>query len=250
MKKELIEKNKAAIANGDNRVIENIEKELIKATQKELADDVGMDLFNSGARGSVGNHLKNILLCRGAVANPVTGKYDIIENSLLDGLEKKDLTPHSNTIVTGSYPKAVGTQVSGYIAKQLLQSHQSEILGEKDSDCGSTRYLKVLITKSNKKNFEYRYIKEGNKLILLTPDVIDKYIDKTVEMRTVMYCKTVGKEGAICNKCAGDFYYKMGKKNIGLICKNPASELTQLSLQKFHQNVIKSRQIDISDMLL
>ena len=68
-----------------------------------------MDLYNSGARGSVSNHLKNILLTRGAVMNPVTGKYDIIENSLMDGLQKKDIPTHSNVIVTGSYPKAVST---------------------------------------------------------------------------------------------------------------------------------------------
>lgn len=107
MKKKLLEENKEAIEAGDNRVIEKIEKQLIAETQKELADDIGMDLYNSGARGSIGNHLKNILISRGAVANPVTGKYDIITNSLLDGLEKKDIVPHSNTIVTGSYPKSV-----------------------------------------------------------------------------------------------------------------------------------------------
>ena len=102
MKKKLFEENKEAIAAGDNRVVEKIEKQLIAETQKELEGDIGMDLYNSGARGSVGNHLKNILISRGAVANPVTGKYDIIENSLLDGLDKKDITPHSNTIVTGA----------------------------------------------------------------------------------------------------------------------------------------------------
>ena len=107
MKKQLFDENREAINNGDNRVVEEIEKKLIKETQNILKDDIGMDLYNSGARGSVGNHLKNILISRGAIANPVTGKYDIIENSLLDGIEKKDITPHSNTIVTGAYPKSV-----------------------------------------------------------------------------------------------------------------------------------------------
>ena len=107
LKKKLMEENKEALANGDSRVMENIENQLIDLTKKELKGDIGMDLYNSGARGSVSNHLKNILLTRGAVMNPVTGKYDIIENSLMDGLQKKDIPTHSNVIVTGSYPKAV-----------------------------------------------------------------------------------------------------------------------------------------------
>ena len=250
MKKKLFDENKEAITAGDNRVVEKIEKQLIAETQKELEGDIGMDLYNSGARGSVGNHLKNILISRGAVANPVTGKYDIIENSLLDGLDKKDITPHSNTIVTGAYPKSVGTQVSGYLAKQILSSHQSEVLGPDGCDCGSNKYIDVTITEKNSKDYEYRYIKGSNGLILLTPDVIKKYIGKTVKMRSVMYCKTVGKEGYICSKCAGEFYYKLGKLNIGLICKTPLAELTQLSLQKFHQNVIKSHEINVDEIFL
>ena len=152
--------------------------------------------------------------------------------------------------VTTLYEYKDGTQVSGYLAKQILSSHQSEVLGPDGCDCGSTKYIQVELTEKNFHDYEYRYIKGSNGLILLSPDVIKKYIGKTVQMRTVMYCKTVGKEGYICSKCAGEFYYKLGKFNIGLVCKTPISELTQLSLQKFHQNVIKSNQLDVNDILI
>ena len=113
LKKELFDKNKEAINNGDEKVTEKIEKELLDATRKALAGDLGMDLYNSGARGSVNNHLKNILLTRGSIKNPVTKKYEIIENSLLDGLEKKDIPTHSNMIVAGAYPKSVAVYIKG-----------------------------------------------------------------------------------------------------------------------------------------
>ena len=102
LRKKLFDENKEAIKNGDSRVMENIENTLIAATKKELAGDIGMDLYNSGARGSVNNHLKNILITRGAVRNPVTKEYDIIENSLMDGLTKKDIPTHSNMIIAGA----------------------------------------------------------------------------------------------------------------------------------------------------
>lgn len=107
LRKKLFEENKEALERGDEKVMEMIENQLLDLTKKELKDDIGMDLYNSGARGSVNNHLKNIMLTRGAVKNTVTGKYDIIEGSLMDGLKKKDITAHSNMIVAGAYPKSV-----------------------------------------------------------------------------------------------------------------------------------------------
>jgi hypothetical protein len=106
LKEKLMKENEEALKNGDVRVIEDIENQLIDATKKALDGNIGMDLYVSGARGSVNNHLKNIMLTRGAVQNPVTKEYDIIENSLMDGLAKKDIGTHSNMIVSGAYPKA------------------------------------------------------------------------------------------------------------------------------------------------
>lgn len=107
LKEKLLKENQKAIEAGDVRVVEKIENELIDATMKELKDDIGMDLYTSGARGSVGNHLKNMYLMRGAVQNPYTKEYEIITNSLCDGLAKKDISIHSNVITSGAFPKAV-----------------------------------------------------------------------------------------------------------------------------------------------
>lgn len=107
LKEELFKKHADALADGDAAVMEQIEKELISEMKKQLHGDIGMDLYESGARGSVSNNYKNINLTRGAVYNPITGKYDIVKNSLMDGLSKYDIPTHSNVIITGSFPKAV-----------------------------------------------------------------------------------------------------------------------------------------------
>ena len=44
---------------------------------------------------------------RGAVRNLATDSYDIIEGSLMDGLNKKNMAAHSNTILEGAYPKTI-----------------------------------------------------------------------------------------------------------------------------------------------
>ena len=107
LKKELLKKYKKELENNDEKASEIIENELIKKTKEVLKDDVGMDLYVSGARGSIKNNYKNINLIRGAVKNNITGEFDIITNSLMDGLDKKDIAPHSNSNVVGAYAKAV-----------------------------------------------------------------------------------------------------------------------------------------------
>lgn len=131
----------------------------------------------------------------------------------------------------------------------MIAELQSEILGPKDSDCGSLGYLEIVIPK-NTNDFVDRYIIEGNKLKVLSSDVIKSYVGKKVKMRSPMFCTRVGEKKCLCNKCAGDYYYKLNKENIGLVGSKVATTLTQLNLQKFHENLVKTHQIDVNDMLI
>lgn len=252
LKKKLLNEHKEAIANADTLVMENIEKQLLDKTKEILKDDIGMDLYNSGSRGEWGNHMKNMYICRGAVQNPTTKKYEMIENSLEDGLSKEDIYKNANVIVSGSYPKAVETSVSGYLFKKLLATYQTDVTGPKDSDCGSQKYLKVELDDSNINAFIYRYVKsdKGNGLLKITPENKASFIGKTWEFRSPMFCGTVGKDRAICNKCAGDFYYLMDKKNIGLITAKCGTTLTQMNMKKFHSNNVHSYEFKMDDILM
>ena len=125
---------------------------------------------------------------------------------------------------------------------------QTEILGDKDSDCGTTRTIEVELTAKNIKDFTYRYVKQGNSYVVITPDNQKNFVGKTVHMRSPMYCIGVGKEKCLCNKCAGDFFYKLGKQNIGLVSGKMAGQLSNLNLQKFHDNVVKMVTLDVDKM--
>lgn len=117
--KELLKKYKKELDNNDEKVSEIIEKSLIAKTKEVLKDDVGMDLYLSGARGSIDNNFKNINLTRGAVKNLQTNGYDVIKGSLMDGLDKKDIAAHSNAILLGAYPKAVSNISRLWIHQRL-----------------------------------------------------------------------------------------------------------------------------------
>ena len=126
---------------------------------------------------------------------------------------------------------------------------QTEVLDEPGSDCGTVKYLKVIIPTNpkNTKDYLYRYIIEGNKLVCLTPEVIERYVGKEVKMRSPMYC--IAKD-CICSKCAGENFYKLGKRSIGLTATKVATTCSRLNMKKFHENLVKSREIDIKDIFL
>ena len=111
----------------------------------------------------------------------------------------------------------------GYEGKKLMSAFQTAQLDEKDSDCGSTGYIEVTLDKSNKGFFEYRYMIEGDKLVLLTPDNMNDYMNKEVKMRSPLYCK--GQH--ICNKCMGDLYFKEDIQNIGTLTDRVSSTIMQ-----------------------
>ena len=136
------------------------------------------------------------------------------------------------------------------MAKELLAAFQSEVLGDPDTDCGSVRTINVTLTDKNYKDYLYRYVLTTKGLVMLDNENKNIFIGKTVKMRSPMYCIGVGPQKCLCNKCAGDFYYKLGKKNIGLNASRIAGSLSQLNLQKFHENLVKTQQIDVNDILI
>ena len=117
---------------------------------------------------------------------------------------------------------------------------------EDGSDCGTKQTLSVTIPKKIE-DYLYRYIVEDDgSLTCLTPEKIDKYVGKRVKMRSPMYC--IGKH--LCSKCAGEYYYKLGKQSIGLTSTRVATTCTRLNMKKFHENLVKSQKIDLNDILL
>lgn len=249
LKKKLIAENKEALEAGDVHVSEKIEKILLDETKKVLKDDPGLDLYLSGARGSFNNNFKNIFLIRGPVKNPYTGKFDIITNSLVDGLDKKDLAAQSNSILCGAYAKTVSTADTGYLGKQLMQLMQSETLGPDGSDCHTTKTIDVLLTQSNLWRYSGRYIIDAGKLVCLTDDVAPKYFGKVVKMRSVLYC-TLNKGRNVCEKCAGRTPYTLEKTNIGLTCFRISTTCTNLNMKKFHDATVHTHTIDPNSILV
>lgn len=246
LKKKLVKEHESELKAGDARAAELIEKSLIAKTKEVLKDDVGLDLYISGARGSIDNNMKNINMMRGPVKNVTTGGFDILTSSLMDGIDKEHMEAHSNSILIGAYSKSVETWVPGYMTKQLIAAMQTERLDEHGTDCGTEKTLQITITPKNKNDYLDRYIVENGTLKCLEQDVIDKYVGKTVRMRSPMYC--IGDK--LCNKCAGEMFYRLNKPSIGLVSTRVSNTLVNLGMKKFHDQTLHTQKVDINKILL
>lgn len=246
LRDKLFEENKEAIEAGDAITMEKIEEKLIKKAKEEIGDDPGLALYDSGARGSFENNYKTMCITQGAIFNPGSGKNEISKNCFLEGIEKTSIPLSGNSVVAGAYPKAVGTGVSGYFTKQILAALQATTINDEVEDCKTKATIPVKITPEQASMFDYKYIVENGKLVLLTSENIKKYIGKTVNMRSAVCCPEV----KICKCCIGRLYEKMDIKNIGLTASKPSSALTQLSMKKFHDSTIHITQIDFSDITI
>lgn len=223
----------------------NVENTLVSEAREILKGTPGMYMFDSGARGSFENDFKNMQICIGAVENPITGEADFMTSNYMSGIKKEDIPAASNSVVNGEYPKAISTAEGGYMTKQFYAVFQSIILDEPGSDCGSIDGLTITLTEDNLADYVDQYIIDKDRLVLITLDLDKKYMNHPIKMRSPMYCLT----DKLCSKCAGERYYKLGIKNIGLGSNRLSGKLQNASLKLRHAQKISVNVLEISDIL-
>lgn len=222
------------------------EDELLAFARKELGNDEGMTLFNSGARGSFENDYKNMNLMVGAVKNESDGSYDFIEHGYLDGLRKEDIIAAGNIVVNSQFPKSCGTAESGYITKQYYAAYQCIVTDHDLEDCGTKRCLEFVLTADEVDDYTYQYINDNGKLVLLTEDNADKYIGKKIKLRSPMFCASQ----KICRHCIGEIPKMLNIESIGLTTGRIANTILAKKMKLFHNAKVKFDDIDINDLLV
>ena len=135
--------------------------------------------------------------------------------------------------------KAIETAAGGYENKKLTMAFQTVILDDKDSDCGTQKTIDIKLDDKNINEYLYRYIQQNKKLVQITNENKNNFINTTVKMRSVLYCK--GEH--YCNKCVGDKFYLVGIKNVGLTAGNVGSIIMNDSMKSFHVQSIVMKEI-------
>lgn len=241
-KKELISKYKKELEAGDVKVINDVEQELLKFALDYVGDDPGMDSFISGARSNINNHFKNLYVMKGAVRNPdpdAKQEYNVAFSNYTDGIDPQEYVLYCNSAAFGPYSRGKKTEFGGYMENLFMAYHDIK-LDEKGTDCGTKRFREVYLDESNIKLHMYNYIIDNNELVELTSTNMNKYIGKSVKMRFADLCKNEH----ICNKCAGEFFYRLGLKNVGACMMQIPSQFKNKAMKAFHDSTISTSEMD------
>lgn len=243
-KDELIKKYKKELDEGDTVIAEQIEKELIAYAKELLKDDPAMDSFVSGARSNINNNFKNMFIWKGATRDPnpdAKQEFRIATSNYMEGIKRDEYALYSNSGIEGAYSRGKKTEHGGYLENLATMAYQDIILDEPGTDCGTDRHIEVVLTSKNVNQYMYNNIIGNNgKLTELNSQNMDKYIGKRVKMRMAYLCP----HEKPCAACAGNFYYKLGVKNVGLTLMQVFSIYKNKSMKAFHDSTVQLTEID------
>lgn len=243
-KDELIKKYKKELEEGDTVVAEQIEKELIVYAKELLKDDPAMDSFVSGARSNINNNFKNMFIWKGATRDPnpdAKQQFRIATSNYMEGIKREEYSLYSNSGIEGAYSRGKKTEHGGYLENLTTMAYQDLILDEPGTDCGTDRYIEDTITPKNVNRYIYNNIIMPNgKLVELNSQNMERFMGKKVKMRMAYLCP----HEKPCNACAGNFYYKLGIKNVGLTLMQVFSIYKNKSMKAFHDSTVQLTEID------
>ena len=242
-KAELLKKYDSRIKSGDEKIVDEIQEQLLSYAKDILQDDPSLDMYNSGAKGTWDNNFKNLFVMRGAIKDPDPTKgYNIITSSYMEGISKEEYSKFANSLAAGPYARGKKTEVGGYWEKLFFAALQHLKALPEGSDCGTKKYITITLTDDVIKSNMYNYIIEGNRLIELNSKNMNSYKGKTVKMRFSSVCES---KNGFCNKCLGNLFYKLNVVNVGAATPQLAAKLKLTSMKSFHDASIRLRTLDV-----
>ena len=137
-KEELYQKYKEGIDAGNEIIANKMEKELLDYAIEYMGEDSSMDMYTSGARGSIGNNFKNMFVMKGVIKDPDVNakkKYNVAMSNYMDGIAPNEYALFANSLAAGPYARAKKTENGGYREKLFLRALQHVVLDPPGSDC-------------------------------------------------------------------------------------------------------------------
>ena len=232
--------------NATTAEIADFEKYITDKAAKNLSNNPGIGLYESGARGDIKDQYKNISIMIGPVYNPATSEMEPVTTNFIEGFNKEDLPKAGNMLISAAYPKTCQTADSGYITKQYYAAFQSIYVDEDGTDCGTKAYINVFISEKNFSRYEFQYVVENGKTVMLSQENKSKYVNKWVKLRSPMTC--LGEH--VCSVCAGRFPYITGIRNMGITFATIPNAALNGGMKKFHKSAISMDDVNIDTLIV
>lgn len=229
-KKKIDSVKEQVIQNTDLDLLEKTEQEIVSYAKNYYKDDDMCETLDSGAGGSWTGDFKSMNVNVGAVPS-IEGKPVLVFNPLIDGVDPKYQADWTNTGMTGATNRAIQTAKAGAQYKDIINGMQN-VMGVR-GDCGSTRGTKV--NTSDPSKLLNRYVIVGGKSVRVTTDNVNKFLNKDVIMRDIIYCKE--KNGNYCSHCIGEGPFDLKGMDtipLGMMTADVAQNILNLFMKSTH----------------
>lgn len=226
----------------DPIVAKKIEDDLMALDREHIINDPSARFYIPlGEKNTLGIHRKKMFLTVGGIESfdEGTGGYDFIRNSLRDGWDKRDFITICNEIRKGSYFRGKETEKGGTLTKFLSRVFQNlEIV---EDDCRTRRGLVFTLEADIANNYLSRTIIDNDRDVVLTPENIASYIDKTIKLRSPMYCES---KTGLCYACTSQRMQTLGVRRVSMQIVDVSSTFTTLSMKNMHGTKIELAKIN------
>lgn len=241
LRTKLLKENEGKLS--DPVVVAKITEELDKHDKAYLSDD---PIARKQMDGKANTSRKKLFLMYGETNDFVTSlSSQPITSTMSEGVDTSPdtLYKYMNDLRLASYSRGHSTQLSGYSYKILQRSLSG--LEITDEPCNTTQGLVRDVTDPSK--LVGRYVRLSNKWTLLnSTEEASVYKGKRLEVRSPMFCKTMGFN--VCSSCMGSSFVGM-KNAMNNVSADFSGELMSLFLKRMHTSGFKLATIDSKDLV-
>lgn len=195
-----------------NKIAVDLAKEYLEYVRAEFDSGI-YDILMSGAKGSPADWAL-LMIAKGSPVDIEGNIAKPILHSLDEGMNIEEFYNSAAGARSTLFTKVKGSAEPGYLAAQTAFANSGIILS--GDDCNTKRYLKLLITSSIADKIQGRYYlnEKTNTLELINESNAKKLINKTISLRSPLYC--IQPDG-ICKTCYGKLADALGTDKIGLL---------------------------------
>lgn len=214
---------------------------------KEEYDSKIYNILMSGAKGSAMDWAL-LMIAKGSSIDIEGNVSKPIVNSIEDGFTVEEFYSNAAEARMTQFQKSKGSAEPGYLARKTAFANSNILIGSED--CKTKKHLKLLVTKENVNQIIGRFYLNDGKLTEINNENNNKLINKTILLRSPLYCKD--KSGA-CNICYGKLSTALDTKKIGLIASSVINDIgiTKAMKARHATSQVNSKEADFTkDIML
>lgn len=237
-KKNLIKEYEGRL--NDPVVFSEFEKKLQGFDDEYLSDDPSTRAFMSGKVRNIARTKMFLTMGAQDTFNTELSPKPVL-NSLHEGIptDAEDFKNLMNGTRSGIFSRAAETQQGGVTAKYMLRAANTFKIDKED--CGTTNGIHRQYSKDNISNLVGRYIVSNGKTTLIENlEQANNYLDKSIYVRSPMYCKSVG--NSLCKICAGKRLSQL-PTGLSIPLTDISSTIITISLKAMHGRVLSTAKV-------